>query len=778
MMDTNLIKNYYISLNQKYNAICFDIDGTLTKTNSTKIDKRILPIIANILKRHVPIVFITGRGETGLTQLKDEIVTELKNSYKVNNKHLQQLYALTNDGARIFLTSSNSKDIFNINEYISSPIDIEKLKKMNNQLLQELKRKHLLKYCAVTYSKDKKNNTIINIRISVSTSDKIINDKIINIVNDLISKSNSENINLTIGIYNGKQILQIGTAIKSKAIEVTEKIIGIPQNSMLRVGDCGNEIGNDYSMLNCPQGFTVDKRSHSNSKCFPILDQNQKVLKGVDATISLLNQVKLIPTICLEHATKNSYTKAYSSIEKRMNLGKNKRIGIFNDIINQKFESIDGIYSLYDKFSGSVKIPMYEWICINDENPLKQLWNKNNQSCFNYAMYDNENILLRGSKTYYYFLANRFHNNKTGEDITSKEMIKIWLYNYKIFYIEAKDSIIHSMNLYDLNDLNNSKMILGILDNMRNELLILLNQQIIYKNPKQSLLINLEKLDNNDLIKSIYNTLLSIVDMMKSISFDYNYKINANKVLNLINNSITITENFRRNFENQEKKENYSKDFRAYREIDNFAENYITCYLTMKNNDSLFHKGICGISYGGIELPIIMKSIDNRINDVSILKFNKNVTGYSKKQSLNLRFFNIFQAGGIEQIGITKDKKYILLDDNLLTGKTMQLALTSFFDLGIDVDKIIVVRYPGVNRISQMFMPNHGAIDYKCFFDFIQGLYFPSPYSWRDTHSSDPYEDSLGVFDLNRRKIIECLIKNGDYSTDSEVRNIKRMIKK
>ena len=106
MMDTNLIKNYYISLNQKYNAICFDIDGTLTKTNSTKIDKRILPIIANILKRHVPIVFITGRGETGLTQLKDEIVTELKNSYKVNNKHLQQLYALTNDGARIFLTSS------------------------------------------------------------------------------------------------------------------------------------------------------------------------------------------------------------------------------------------------------------------------------------------------------------------------------------------------------------------------------------------------------------------------------------------------------------------------------------------------------------------------------------------------------------------------------------------------------------------------------------------------------------------------------------------------
>ena len=39
------------------------------------------------------------------------------------------------------------------------------------------------------------------------------------------------------------------------------------------------------------------------------------------------------------------------------------------------------------------------------------------------------------------------------------------------------------------------------------------------------------------------------------------------------------------------------------------------------------------------------------------------------------------------------------------------------------------------------------------------------------------YEDSLGVFDLNRRKISECLIKNGDYSQNSEIVHIKRMVK-
>ena len=84
-------------------------------------------------------------------------------------------------------------------------------------------------------------------------------------------------------------------------------------------------------------------------------------------------------------------------------------------------------------------------------------------------------------------------------------------------------------------------------------------------------------------------------------------------------------------FTEQPDKENYSKDFRAYREIDNFAENFITCYLTIQKDSNIFNKGICGLCYGGLELPLIMKSIDYRINDVSVLKFNKNVTGYAKK---------------------------------------------------------------------------------------------------------------------------------------------------
>lgn len=773
MISEELLNNYQKALQQKYNAVCFDIDGTLTEDNSTKIDSRVLPMLANLLKKYIPVVFITGRGETGLNDLLSDIIYDLKNKYGVTEKQLLKMYALTNDGARIFMTSDGSEKLFNISEYISSKEDIIKLEELNKKIIALLNSSTLNEHCKVTYSIDSKTNAIINIRVMILNDSLEFNNEIIRIINSLIRDSQNSNLNLTIGKHNGKQVLQIGTATKNKAIQIAERMIGIPQNSMLRIGDCGDQFGNDYSMLNCPQGFSVEKTSGAIDRCFPVIE-NGKIITGVNGTLSLLKKVKLLPTICLEHAVQGEYARAYAKVEKKMTQGKNNKIIYFNNFINNKFQTVDGITSLFDSSSGSIKIPMYEWITIPDNNPLKQLWLTYNDSSLCYSMYDNENILLRGSGIYYYFLSQRIHDENTREDITTKEMIYEWLNNNMEFFSK---SLIAINNTSDINDLNNTKMILGLIDNIRNYLLILLNQQIVSNNIEKNVMANLETLAKDSLMYKLYNNLISTENLMKNISFNENYKINSIDVENLIKNMILITNEFRLKFNKQPDKENYSKDFRAYREIDNFAENFITCYLTLQKDSNIFNKGICGVCYGGLELPIIMKSIDDRINDVSILKFNKNVTGYAKKQSLELRFFDISKTGGIEIFGIDKQKEYIILDDNLLTGKTMQLAITTFYDIGINVDKIVAVRYPGVNRISQMFMPNHGAVDYRHFFNFIEGLYFSSPYSWRDPYSKNPYEDSLGIFDLNRRKILECLAKNGDYSKKSEVIYVKRMVK-
>ena len=73
-MEKNIVlENYRKSLNRKYNAVCFDIDGTLTVKNSKIIDDRAIDMIINLLLRKIPIVFITGRGEMGLDDFKNDI---------------------------------------------------------------------------------------------------------------------------------------------------------------------------------------------------------------------------------------------------------------------------------------------------------------------------------------------------------------------------------------------------------------------------------------------------------------------------------------------------------------------------------------------------------------------------------------------------------------------------------------------------------------------------------------------------------------------------------
>ena len=471
MISEELLNNYQKALQQKYNAVCFDIDGTLTEDNSTKIDSRVLPMLANMLKKHIPVVFITGRGETGLSDLLKDILYDLKSKYGVTEKQLQKMYALTNDGARIFMTSNGSKQLFNINEYISSKEELIKLDELNKKIITLLDSAILKGHCKITYSVDSNTNAILNIRLIILNNNLELGSQIIQIINSLIRDLNNSNLNLTIGMHNGKQVLQIGTATKDKAIQVAERIIGIPQNSMLRIGDCGDQFGNDYSMLNYPQGFSVDKTSGAVDKCFPVIE-NGKIITGINGTLALLKKAKLLPTICLEHAIESEYAREYAKTEKKMTQGKNHKIIYFNDLINNKFQTVDGIASLFDSSSGSIKIPMYEWITISDNNPLKQLYLTCNDSSLHYSMYDNENILLRGSGIYYYFLSQRIHDENTREDITTKKMVYEWLNNNMEF---LSKSLIVINNTLDINDLNNTKMILGVIDNIRNYLLILLN---------------------------------------------------------------------------------------------------------------------------------------------------------------------------------------------------------------------------------------------------------------------------------------------------------------
>ena len=209
MFNEKLLDNYKKSLQQKYNAVCMDVDGTLTEHNSTKIDKKVLFLIAEILKRGIPLVFITGRGETGLKDLKNDVVEYLKNECFVTHEQLSKMYALTNDGARLFFTSDNSIDLFNENEYISSLEDLKLLKEFDIFLLSS----GILENYKISYSVDSKTNFIINIRIELPLDNSA--ESIIKKISDLVNTGRFRKLNITLGKHQGNQILQIGTAIKA-----------------------------------------------------------------------------------------------------------------------------------------------------------------------------------------------------------------------------------------------------------------------------------------------------------------------------------------------------------------------------------------------------------------------------------------------------------------------------------------------------------------------------------------------------------------------------------
>lgn len=324
-MSNELYYNFRKSLEQKYNAVCFDIDGTLTVKNSKKIDNRAINMIVELLKKKIPVVFITGRGETGLNDLKNDIYGAIVSSDNIAENDIRRIYVLTNDGARLFFSNNISfEEFLSENVYITTSDELEQLSKMDSII------KELNSDCFnVTYSKDLKTGTIINIRMVFNTNNSNIVEKNYETIKEIISSNQFEKIHLTRGFYKDNSVIQIGTTTKDKAIKRVERVIGVPEDSMIRIGDCGDVYGNDYSMLNCKQGYSVDKTSGAVDRCFPIFDENKNIISGVDATLELIKKSKILPTVCLEKADKLDYKFNFAIAEKNIVLGrKNYSINI------------------------------------------------------------------------------------------------------------------------------------------------------------------------------------------------------------------------------------------------------------------------------------------------------------------------------------------------------------------------------------------------------------------------------------------------------------------
>lgn len=373
--------------------------------------------------------------------------------------------------------------------------------------------------------------------------------------------------------------------------------------------------------------------------------------------------------------------------------------------------------------------------------------------------------MLRGADTYYYYLTNKQKSQKVNVD-----MVYEWTKN-NVTFLNDFLKVLPTINYVDI---NNRRLLLGILDNVRNISLIMLNTSIVKYSKLQNSIIELSGLTNNEEINKWSKSCGAIEKYIKLLCFTNTID---ETFLNDINDTIfTILKNYTADINkilDNPKSTNLDKSFRSYREIDNFIENYIAIYYAIQKiketKPDILGRNVnfIGATYGGLELPFIANEILNNEIMMSAIILQSKYKDRNPEEYIS----KPIKAEDFDNLNSTFN---VLGDDNVLTGKTLQAMINLLFSNNIAVDNIAIVRYPSINRVNQMIAED-SAIDTEKFFNYIQGLVFSSPYTKIKENNSGLYLDELGIFNKDRRRLLEYLYKNGIYADNSEVAEIGNM---
>lgn len=753
------------TLSARYYAVCVDIDGALVDEKLSNLQS--VDIISRLLRGNIPIVLTTGRGENSTR----DFVGNLRKELDENNKDVFKLIScVCNNGSILMYSSGESETFLDQTRLLANKEDVDKLTVFNGELLTQIQEEYENNVIVIpSYSSSLDCVTNIRFRIKNNEISKQLLEDLSKKLKDK-EKTDGNIYRLSIGHYNGDLIYQICVTDNAQSIKQAEYILGIPENSMLRICDEGSRHGNDYNILNVSQAFSTGTISTNPFACFPIVNEEGDVLNGIEATKYLVQNLEIHPSICLEKADILRQRHLLAIAEKNIIHGGTKFMDREDRKYQEEFGVNKGLYDVYDEDTGGIKFYDYEWELIPNDNPFKEIFNISDKGKCGRKLENNNSVILRGSDTYYYFLANCASNKEM-----KPEELTEWVHNNLTLINDFSDAI----KLQLPNDMVNKRFKMGILDNIRNLSLIMLNSMMVNEFNGSNVHILFDTYKENPKINNWVNVCQQISENMGKITTSV--LVDDNDILSLLNKIKEIYSEDVREVLNKNNEKLNAKCFRNYREIDCYGENRLTLDFAIQKikqeNREICEKNVSfnGMAYGGLELPFIAKEILNNHQKI-VLGGIIHDGNYGDRHSKSIRDFEK------EKFRIFGDRREleghnIVTDDNVLTGKTLQIALNGLFNNGIDVKDIIAVRYPSMNRVAQMFNSNHGAIDTTHFFTYIKGLLIPSPYSKLgyfakeeiNNNGISPYKDEFNVFDIRKRKIYEYIYKSGKYKQGSKV---------
>lgn len=791
---TNCIDALKEAFNTCYYSVCLDIDGTICQEGENEVSEEIIDALTNLVKAGVNICFITGRGQSVKTILKSTALTIMERNKDVSFDMFRRWYCVIHNGVSLLSTIGyEMNDFLAYNSMLISDTIMKEYGETVNSCVEELFRASLsmLKY-SIKDDDYKIQLENAGTRFIFYNSDIDIEE--MKAYLDVIKSDLKTTLNLSVlqSSYKGNTVLEYSVCNKGQAIADLEVFLGIPKSSMLRIGDQGNVGGNDFEMLDCKQGFTVRELSDNPCGCFPFLDlEDYNIEKGPIAAAHLLKYFTVATAICLEKPNIERYRVNLASVEKMAAIKSKEYLYKYSNItsawINSRELNQPSIYSIFDVQSGAIKFKNYEWDLIPNENKFKQLFMKTEEGMYGedrpnlaYALMTDTSIILRGPYNYYYGLCFRKDKEKEASSDELMELYINWIEAFRQFLCDASVAI-QSINMNSLfQEEYNRKFLFGVMDSIRNILLTLLNA-LIEKEAEENIFIwHITEKERKEKVGEVYDLAYNHTRFMYKLLLGGLYPFALKDYIDLFDQichffSKECMDDILQSLIDKDSNKNF---FRVWREIDIFVENVIAVDSamgefnnTIKDFDSrkiVVH----GIRYGSIELPIICQIIGD-LSGINVVPSFVGIPGkYNEKHSSLEVFIEKYGSKEIDRFFNEKDVINILTDDNLMTGRTVQILINDLAKNKCYPDGIIIVRYPSVNRIPHMVLDNHGCPNVDLFFNLIKGLVSSTPYSrlfLPQQDSKKRYLDETNVFNKCRQRITRYLFKNGIFNLDSEV---------
>lgn len=427
------------------------------------------------------------------------------------------------------------------------------------------------------------------------------------------------------------------------------------------------------------------------------------------------------------------------------------------------------IYDIFDENTGSVYLKDIDTVLLKKENPKHIIFKVFDIDCANkdriYTCNLNDRVLLRGPQNYYYGFC---YTNDL--DLTIKEVTNSMKYVMQFI----KKAVQFSYNDFSNKNILDLKFILAILDIVRNSVITNLFLYLMDENNIYDLYVYNE--NNNEIANKLYNYLTKIENKIIQIT-ENNKNLDIKDLLieylKIQNEVINETKKNANKFE----RDLYIR-FRKNREADNVLENIlcikyavddiVKCRSNELKKNNIY---LIGINYGSIEL----------VNILSILLKNKGINCYSANIMKKFRTVFIESTNKQKYIinkSIIPNSQYIVIDENIMTGKTINNAIDFCKTKKLNLLDIIVISYPLVSRINNFNLKNSN--EYIKFFKNIKGMLIKNNYSKllkiRDDFNF-PYMDSLGTFDLKKYILLKNLYKNGVYTKGSSVSRLENYYK-